>query len=158
MDTHNQHQPIPHVPQPVPHFCRTRMSTEQRAFHQRVLATTDLASVTGAERSQLDLRPTPDEEDRLCGEKVGLTMPELKDKVITSPDTLTETECDVILRGADYNPTVLNNGKIPIWTLSLQPNERQLTDQISDLLANDYDNNIYFRVYNRNKAFDPDRK
>ncbi|KAK6080304.1 hypothetical protein SCUP234_05245 [Seiridium cupressi] len=85
-------------------------------------------------------------------------MPELKDKVMTSPDTLTETECDIILRGADYNPTVPNSGKIPFWTLGLQPGERQLADQVSDLLANDYDNDVYFRAYNRNKAFDPDRK
>jgi hypothetical protein len=134
------------------------MSTEQRALHQRILAAADPASVTRAERNQLYLRPTPDEEDRLCREKVGLTMPELQDKVMTSPDTLTETECNIIVKGADYDPNVPNSGKKPFWTLGLQADERQLADQVSELLANDYDNDVFFRAFNRHKALDPERK
>lgn len=77
---------------------------------------------------------------------------------MTSPDTLTETECNIILKGADYDPNVPNSGNKPFWTLGLQPDERQLADQVSELLANDYDNDVFFRAFNRHKAFNPERK
>ncbi|KAF8858151.1 hypothetical protein BDZ45DRAFT_674278 [Acephala macrosclerotiorum] len=145
------------VHQPVPHFPQTRMTVEQKALHQRIMAAADPASVTRAERNQIYLRPPPDEEDRLCREKVGLTMAELKDKVMTSPDTLTEAETDIIIRGASYDRDVPNSGTNALWVFHLLPDEYELAQQVRVLLANDYDNEVGRRAHNRTRAFDQDR-
>ena len=66
MSTSNVHLPVSPFP-------KIRMTVEQKALHQRIAAASDPASVTRAERNQIFLRPPPDEEDRLCKEKVDLT-------------------------------------------------------------------------------------
>ena len=131
------------VHRPVPHFPQTRMTVEQKALHQRILATGDPASVTRAERNQIYLRPPPDKEDRLCQEKVGLTMAELKDKVMASPDTFNEAETDIIIKGRN-----------PFWLMDLLPDEYELARQVRHLLANEYDNEVFRRAFNRSRAFD----
>lgn len=75
MATRNVHRPVPHSPQ-------TRMTAEQMELHQRIAAAADPASVTRAERNQIYLQPPPDEEDRLCKEKVDLTVEDPKGKAM----------------------------------------------------------------------------
>lgn len=78
------------------------MTPEQKALFQRVAAAAavDPASVTRAERNQIFQRPPPDEEDRLCKEKTGLIMEELKNKVMTDLESLTELETEIVMSGA----------------------------------------------------------
>jgi hypothetical protein len=150
MATSNVHRPVPHSPQ-------TRMTVEQKALHQRIAAAGDPASVTRAERNQIYLQPLPDEEDRLCKEKVGLTMEELKSKAMASPDTLSEAETDIIISGASYDRNTPKSGTNSFWLFDLLDDEYQLACQVRDLLANDYDNEVKRRAHNRARAFDQDR-
>ncbi|ETS73624.1 hypothetical protein PFICI_14570 [Pestalotiopsis fici W106-1] len=124
------------------------MSKELRELHERILAVGDPAAVTRAERNQISHRLPPEEEDRLCREKVGLSLPELKDKVMTSgADTLTEDECAMILFR-----------RAPYFEMDLLPDEKRLVQQVLELLANDYDQEVWRRTYFRDRAFDQVRK
>lgn len=42
--------------------------------------------------------------------------------------------------------------------MNLPDDERQLAIQVTHLLANDYDNEIFRRVYNHSRIFEDDRK
>lgn len=87
MASNDARQPSARYP---PLYTQTRITAAQKALHQRFAAAADPASVTR-------VAPPPDEKDCLCRETVGLTMAELKDKVITSLETLTETETSIIV-------------------------------------------------------------
>lgn len=123
------------------------MTAEQKALHQRILEVGDPASVTQAERNQIFLRPPPDEEDRLCQEKVGLTLAELKVKAMASADTLTETETNIIIHGADYERSTLDSTANSLWFFYLPDDERQLAQQVRDLLVDDYETEVRRRAH-----------
>ena len=120
-----------------------RMSPQDRALYERVATLKDPTSITRAEKNQLDGLPPPDEEDRLCVEKVGLTMAELKDKVAVSHVTLTQEEADIILFGATWeldNPA--SDKRYLLWSMDLVEAERQLVEKVQTSLGNPYDNAI----------------
>ncbi|KAF7931261.1 hypothetical protein BELL_0797g00030 [Botrytis elliptica] len=120
-----------------------RMPPEDKALYERVALLTDPTSITRAEKNQLDGLPPPDEEDRLCVEKVGLTMAELKDKVAVSHVTLTQEEADIILFGVTWEPGNLASGKrYLLWSMDLINEERQLVEKVQISLGNPYDNAI----------------
>ncbi|KAF7951693.1 hypothetical protein EAE96_006992 [Botrytis aclada] len=121
-----------------------RMTSEERALYERVALLTGPTLVTRAEKNQLYGLPPPDEEDRLCVEKVGWTMAELKDKVAVSHVTLTQEEAGIILFGVTNNPSDLHSGKRNLlWSMDLGEEERQLVRKVSIFLSNAYDNAIH---------------
>ncbi|TGO55846.1 hypothetical protein BOTNAR_0236g00140 [Botryotinia narcissicola] len=121
-----------------------RMSPEERALYERVALSTDPTLVTRAEKNQLHGLPPPDEEDRLCVEKVGLTMAELKDKVAASHVTLTREEADIILFGVTKTSGDLHSGKRDLlWSMDLVEEEQQLVRKVNIFLSNPYDNAIH---------------
>jgi hypothetical protein len=65
------------------------------ALHRRIAAGPTIFA--RAERNKMYLAPPFDEEDRLCQEKVGLSMPKLMDKVIAGADTHTEIETEITI-------------------------------------------------------------
>jgi len=134
----------------------TRMTDEEKAMHQRIVANS--TTVTRAERNQIYRRLPPEEEDRLCRDKVGLTMPELKGKVIANSDTLTETECDLIVYGAGYEQDVPDSRSNSFWFIYLPPDEIQLVQKARELLVSDYENEVFNRAYKRSRHFDPVRR
>jgi hypothetical protein len=141
---------------------QTCMTDEEQALHQRILATVGdadaAAHVTRAEKNKILQRPPPEEEDRLCQEKVGLSMAALQDKVMTSdPDMLTELETDIILRGAHYNRADPNSGTNPFWIFNLPPEQVPLANQVRDLLADDREVAIWKRAYGRARVLEQQR-
>jgi len=132
------------------------MMDEQKAMHQRIVA--NPTTVTRAERNQIYRHPTPEEEDRLCRDKVGLTMPELKGKAIANSDTLTETECDLIVYGAGYDRGDPGSGSNSFWFIYLPPDDIQLVQKARELLVSDYENEVFNRAYKRSRHFDPVRR
>lgn len=135
-----------------------RMTDEERELYQRI-GTADIAgkaTVTRADRNKVFRRPKPEEEDRLCASIVGLTMPELRAKAITSPDTRTELECKVLIRGADYeSPVSIRN---PAWITNLPPEEGELAKRVWGLLDDGQENNAFEAAFNRDRtAFKPQR-
>lgn len=133
---------------------RTGMKAEEKVVYLRVAAAADPASVTRAEKNQIFGQPPPDEEDRLCQEKIGITMEELKRKVMSDPETLTEDECDIILFGATYEWNRPRIGRPPLRMAFLPDEEYRLASQVHELLANDYDDEISRRAELRAKAFE----
>ncbi|KAI0132935.1 hypothetical protein BJ170DRAFT_265949 [Xylariales sp. AK1849] len=136
------------------------MTAEQKALHERILVSNDPTSVTRAERNQINFRPPPDEEDRLCREKVGLSMAELMAKVMESEEnanSLTQDETDIILRGADYDRNTRRGLGQGFWWIDLPDDEKQLATQVRALLASDYANEVNRRARFRDKAFDDER-
>ncbi|KAL7921209.1 hypothetical protein ACQKWADRAFT_321683 [Trichoderma austrokoningii] len=125
-----------------PHFNPppTRLSPEEKALYLRIIA--DPASVTRADKNQVFERPPPDEEDRLCKEKVGITMEELRHKVLSNPDTLTEDECDIMCLG------VAKRNK------SNHKDDRKLSDQVLDIVSTQQDIEIQRRSWDRRATFD----
>lgn len=81
---------------------RTAMTAEEKAAFLRAAAAADPASVTRADKNHIFGHPPPDEEDGLCQEKIGMAMEELRRKVMSASETLTELECDIIRFGATY--------------------------------------------------------
>lgn len=132
------------------------MSPEDKALYEHIATLTDPTSVTRAEKNQLSGVPPPDEEDRICKEKTGLTMAELENKVMTSSDTLSEAEVNIILFGVMWEPgkSNVNCKRNLLWSMNLVDEEQQLVAKVRDFLANDYDNEVNRLVYNRNRALD----
>lgn len=134
------------------HLGPERMTDEERELYQRIAnaGSAEAAAVTRADRNRVLHRPEPEEEDRLCASKVGLTMPELRAKAITSPDTLTELECKIIMRGADFeNPVNMRN---PAWISNLPPEEGELAKRVWDLLDDGQENNAFQAALHRDRA------
>jgi len=134
----------------------TRMTDEQRELHQRIIA--NPTTVTRAERNEIYRHPTPEEEDRLCQEKIGLTMSELKEKAITNSDTLTETECDLIVYGASHERGNPDSRANSFWFINLPPDDVKLVQKARGLLASEYENEVFKRAYKRFKDFDSVRR
>ncbi|EHK43390.1 hypothetical protein TRIATDRAFT_310935 [Trichoderma atroviride IMI 206040] len=130
------------------------MTIEEKTAFLRVAAAADPASVTRAEKNHIFGQPPPDEEDRLCQEKIGMTMEELRRKVMSDPDTLTELECDIIRFGATYEWNRPRVGRPPLWKAFLPDEEGRLASQVFALLANDRDDEISRRADVRAKAFE----
>lgn len=132
---------------------RTPMTAEDKAAFLRVAAAADAASVTRADKNQIFGQPPPDEEDGLCQDKIGMTMDELRRKVMSDSETLTELECDIIRFGATHEwdqPKVSRRQ----WSLAFLPDEEyRLASQVLALLANDHDDEISRRAELRAKAF-----
>lgn len=137
---------------------RTGMKAEEKAAYLRVAAAADPASVTRAEKNQIFGQPPPEEEDRLCQEKIGMKMEELRRKVMSGPETLTEYECDIIRFGATYEWNRPRIGRPPMWLAFLPDEEYHLASQVHGLLANDCDDEISRRADLRAKAFESVKK
>ncbi|KAF7853631.1 hypothetical protein EAF04_010622 [Stromatinia cepivora] len=137
-----------------------RMSPEDKALYEHVASLADPTLVTRAEKNQLFGVPPPDEEDHLCLEKVGLTMAELNNKVMTSSDTLSEVEVNIILFGVKWESSKprANCRRNLLWSMNLVDEEQQLVAKVGDFLANAYDDKINCLAHERKRAFDPARK
>lgn len=134
------------------HLGSERMTDQERELYQRIAnaGSAEAATVTRVDRNRVFHRPEPEEEDRLCASKVGLTMPELRARAITSPDTLTELDCKIIIRGADYdNPVNMRN---PAWISNLPPEEGELAKRVWDLLDDEQENNAFQAALHRDRA------
>lgn len=135
-----------------------RMTIEERELYQRIAnaGSAEAAAVTRADRNKALHRPEPEEEDRLCASKVGLTMLMLRAKAIKSPDTLTELECETIMRGADYDDPV--NMRNPAWISNLPVEEGELAKRVWGLLDDEQERNAYDAALQRDcVAFRPQR-
>ncbi|KAL7899504.1 hypothetical protein HDV64DRAFT_291513 [Trichoderma sp. TUCIM 5745] len=128
----------------------TRLSPEEKALYLRIIA--DPASVTRADKNQVFEKPPPDEEDRLCKEKVGATMEELRHKALSNPDTLTEDECDILSYGVAKRDK--SNGKPSFWKFHLVEDDRELSDQVYEILYTQEDIEIQRRARHRHHDFD----
>ncbi|WQF77352.1 hypothetical protein CDEST_02366 [Colletotrichum destructivum] len=85
------------------------------------------AGLSAAERNRVLERPPPEEEDETCLSQFGINRQALISKALTEPDTLSQTECDIVLTGTHYhssNPSALSL-KLHVL-LSLSEEERQL--------------------------------
>lgn len=140
--------------QSSPRRRRTPMTMEEKTAFLRVAAAADPASVTRADKNCIIGQPPPDEEDGLCQEKVGMAMEELRRKVMSDPDTLTELECDIIRFGATYEWNRPRVGRPPMWKEYLPDDEHRLASQVFALLTNDHDDEISRRADVRAKAFE----
>ncbi|EHK22147.1 uncharacterized protein TRIVIDRAFT_149892 [Trichoderma virens Gv29-8] len=135
------------------------MAPDLKALFQRVAATADPTSVTRAERNQIYRLPPPDEEDRLCKEKTGFTMDELKKKAMADPETLTEVETFIIILGATHDVHIPGSGSSTLlWKMGLVDDEHQLARQVHHLLSNEYDIEVHRRAQKRARAFDDVKK
>lgn len=141
------------IPRTVP---ATKMTAEEKALYQRIAA--DPASATQAERHQIFGRPPPDEEDRLCKEKTGLTMKELQHKVMTDLESLTELETRIVTSGATYNLDGYSDiGHHALWYFNLVDDEHQLASQVYNLLVDDYEAEVGRRAHLHTRVFEDDR-
>ncbi|KAL7937885.1 hypothetical protein V8C35DRAFT_319940 [Trichoderma chlorosporum] len=151
---------LPKVPPGYNPF-RTKMTPEQKELFQRVAAAgaRDPASLTRADENQIFRCPPPDEEDRLCKEKTGLTLAELKDKVMTDVESLTELETELVLHGVTSD---VDGGKscghIWYWQMNLPDDERELSFQVTRLFHNDYDLEVSRRARSHSVVFEDARK
>ncbi|KAJ0159568.1 hypothetical protein CTA2_9462 [Colletotrichum tanaceti] len=104
------------------------LSPDTRALYARAVENPTRLSL--AEQNRVLGRPPPEEEDELCLARVGIDRQAVISKALTEPDTLSHTECDIVLTGAHYhssNPSALN---LPLDVLvSLSPEECQLQSQ-----------------------------
>lgn len=131
-----------------------RMSPQDRALYERVAALKDPTSVTRAEKNQLFGLPPPDEEDRLCQEKVGLTVLELNDKIMSSSDTLSESEVSIATFGVTHVPGDLYSGKRNfLWSMELVDEEKELFRKVYDLLEDRYDIEMKYLLRRRSEYF-----
>jgi hypothetical protein len=140
-----------------------RMTAEQKALYERILAANDLSSVTRAERNIINNDPPPDEEDRLCLAKTGLTMAELRQKALASPesigggdgDRLTEMEADILVHGARWDPATRNLGRDATWRSALPADERTLAWRVRIMLIREEDQSVFQAAFRRAQAFRP---
>ena len=111
----------------------TRMTDEEKELYQRIAdaGSAEAAGVTRAVRNKVHHRPPPEEEDRLCMDEVGLTVPALRAKAVASPHSLTETECAILWRGADRNSP---GWWSPSWLYNLPPGERALAERVWEIV------------------------
>ncbi|GJC92735.1 hypothetical protein ColKHC_01561 [Colletotrichum higginsianum] len=104
------------------------LSPETRALYAKAIE--NPTGLSAAERNRVLGRLPPEEEDELCLAQVGLNRQALISKALTEPDTLSQTECDIVLTGAHYdssNPSALTL-KFQVL-MSLSPEDRQLQSQ-----------------------------
>lgn len=74
---------------------------EMRHLYWR--ARDDPDSLSPAERNRVFGRIPPEDEERLCQERLGCTKEQLYEKALTQSDDLSMLECDMIIRGCDYD-------------------------------------------------------
>ncbi|RSL45155.1 hypothetical protein CEP54_014387 [Fusarium duplospermum] len=77
------------------------LDTEMRALYQR--AKDDPDSLSPAEKNRVFGRIPPEDEERLCLERLGCTKDELYEKALTQSENLSMLECDMVIRGCDYD-------------------------------------------------------
>lgn len=128
----------------------TRLSPEEKALYLRIIA--DPASVTRADKNQVYERPPPDEEDRLCKEKVGISMEELRHKALSNPDAMTEDECNILTGGVKKREK--SSGKYPLWKFHLIEDDMELSHQVDEILYTQEDFEIQRRAHHRHHDFD----
>ncbi|KAJ8060925.1 hypothetical protein OCU04_010005 [Sclerotinia nivalis] len=86
-------------------------------------------------------------------------MPEINDKAMTSPDTLSEVEVDIILFGVTWDPSEEHSGKRNLlWSMGLMDEEQQLFTRVRSTLANPYDSEILRIANKRGDDFAPVRR
>ncbi|TGO25132.1 hypothetical protein BPAE_0087g00390 [Botrytis paeoniae] len=130
------------LPREVYHILRAncRMTPEDKALYERIATFTDPKSVTRAEKNQLFGLPPSDEEDRLCLEKIGLTVSEPNDKIMISSDTLSQLEVTIAMFGVTHVSGNLYSGKRDLlWYIEFEDEEKELVRKIHDFLENRYD-------------------
>lgn len=128
----------------------TRLSPEEKALYLRII--TDPASVTRADKNQVYEKSPPDEEDRMCRDKIGITMEELRNKALSNPDALTEDECDILVCGvAKRNKS---SGRHSFWRFHLVEDDKKLAGRVDDILYTQDDVEIQRRAnYRLSHAF-----
>ncbi|KAK9776414.1 hypothetical protein AB5N19_13031 [Seiridium cardinale] len=142
----------------LPVFPQPRMTPEQKEVCVRILHQDYPPRVSRAERNILNLQPPPDEEDRLCREKVGLDLEELKAKVMASPDTLSQAETDIIILGAQYDRQTETGRVSAFWTNDLPPEEKQFIQQARNLIADDHEMEVWKKAHFRSRVFTEERR
>jgi len=75
-----------------------------RALYRRAI--TDPTSLSRADKNAVLGRPSPEEEDRLCQDRVHLSFPELLAKALSDPQALSRDEAELLTHGADHHPAV----------------------------------------------------
>ncbi|KAK1252982.1 hypothetical protein MKX08_004169 [Trichoderma sp. CBMAI-0020] len=128
----------------------TKLSPEERALYLRIVA--DPASATRADKNKVYEKPPPDEEDRLCKEKVGVAMEELRHKALFNPDAMTEDECNILIRGVKKREK--SNGRYSLWKFRLVEDDRELSRQVDEILYTQEDIEIQRRAHHRHHHFD----
>ncbi|KAM0524432.1 hypothetical protein ACHAPE_000526 [Trichoderma viride] len=126
------------------------LSPEEKVLYLRIIA--DPTSATRADKNQVYEKPPPDEEDRLCKDRVGITMGELRHKALSNPDAMTEDECNVLIRGVMKREK--SNGRCPLWKLHLVEDDRKLYHQVGEILYTQEDTEVQCRAHHRRHDFD----
>lgn len=128
----------------------TRLSPEEKALYLRIKA--DPASVTRADRNQVFEKPPPDEEDRLCKDRVGITMEELRHKALSNPEAMTEDECNTLIRGVRKREK--SSGRNLLWKFNLVEDDMELSRQVNEILYTQEHIEIHRRAHHRRHDFD----
>ncbi|RSM11750.1 hypothetical protein CDV31_006624 [Fusarium ambrosium] len=77
------------------------INEEMRALYER--AKDDPDSLSPAEKNRVFGRIPPEDEERLCLERLGYTKDELYEKALTQSESMSMLECDMVIRGCDYD-------------------------------------------------------
>lgn len=83
------------------------LDDEMRDLYRR--ASDDPDSLSPAEKNRVFGRIPPEDEERLCQERLGCTKEQLYEKALNQVDDLSMLECDMIIRGCDYDWRNLSN-------------------------------------------------
>jgi hypothetical protein len=136
------------------------LSPEDKALYERITASGDPTTVTLAERHHINQLLPPDEEDRMCREKTGLALAELKSKALTNFTTLSEVETNILLHSTTYDslshpPT---SARSMLWYTRLALEERELIKKVKDLILNLQELEVVRLALRRSEVFDDIRK
>ncbi|KAM0420448.1 hypothetical protein ACHAPT_011740 [Fusarium lateritium] len=77
------------------------LDDEMRELYRRAHDNPD--SLTPAEKNRVLGRIPPEDEERLCFERLGYSKKELYEKAETQVENMSMLECDMVNRGADYD-------------------------------------------------------
>ncbi|WYZ42739.1 hypothetical protein EsH8_VI_000438 [Colletotrichum jinshuiense] len=101
------------------------LSPETRALYARAIENS--AGLTAAELNRVFGRLPPEEEDEICRARVGTNRQAVISKAIAEPDTLSRAECDIVLRGPQYDSLDLSavNAQLDAF-IYLSPEELRL--------------------------------
>ncbi|KAL6362627.1 hypothetical protein LRP88_03920 [Fusarium phalaenopsidis] len=83
------------------------LDDEMRDLYRR--AKDDPESLSPAEKNRVFGRIPPEDEERLCQERLGCTKEQLYEKALTQVEDLSMLECDMIIRGCDYDWKNISN-------------------------------------------------
>ncbi|KAJ4319791.1 hypothetical protein N0V84_006172 [Fusarium piperis] len=98
---------------------------EMRALYIR--ARDEPGSLSPAEKNRVFGRIPLEDEERLCQERLGCTRDQLYEKALTQVDDLSMLECDMVIRGCDYDwKKTVNKATDLERIMSMSPEDRYL--------------------------------